>query len=179
MLAAATGSGQKEGSDRTGVTVSAGQTGWLASADFSTVTTGRIDALRDAARSGPRSLLKSPSLHGTTAVTTSLPEELDRVERSLLVSRSTLLIVALQLSLLAGYALLLVARLLSVERAGETRLLRARGATRGRVARLAALEALLLAVPAAVCAPLLAGPLTRLLAGQGRCRGSGCGWTPR
>ncbi|MGW2287944.1 FtsX-like permease family protein [Streptomyces phaeochromogenes] len=167
VLAAATGSGQKEGSDRTGVTVSAGQTGWLASADFSTVTTGRIDALRDAARSGPRSLLKSPSLHGTTAVTTSLPEELDRVERSLLVSRSTLLIVALQLSLLAGYALLLVARLLSVERAGETRLLRARGATRGRVARLAALEALLLAVPAAVCAPLLAGPLTRLLAGQG------------
>ncbi|MGX1914639.1 FtsX-like permease family protein [Streptomyces phaeochromogenes] len=167
VLAAATGSGQKEGADRTGVTVSAGQTGWLASADFSTLTTGRIDALRDAARSGPRSLLKSPSLHGTTAVTTSLPEELDRVERSLLVSRSTLLIVALQLSLLAGYALLLVARLLSVERAGETRLLRARGATRGRVAWLAALEALLLAMPAAVCAPLLAGPLTRLLAGQG------------
>ncbi|MGA6221246.1 FtsX-like permease family protein [Streptomyces umbrinus] len=167
VLAAATGSGETGGTDRTGVTVSAGQTGWLASADFSTATTGRIDTLRDAARSGPRSLLKSPSLHGTTAVTTSLPEELDRVERSLLVSRSTLLIVALQLSLLAGYALLLVARLLSVERAGETRLLRARGATRGRVAWLAALEALLLAIPAAVCAPLLAGPLTRLLAGQG------------
>ncbi|MFF3709758.1 FtsX-like permease family protein [Streptomyces phaeochromogenes] len=167
LATAATSSGQKGGTDQAGVTVSAGQTGWLASADFSTVTTGRIDALRDAARSGPRSLLKSPALHGTTAVTTSLPEELDRVERSLLVSRSTLLIVALQLSLLAGYALLLVARLLSVERAGETRLLRARGATRGRVARLAALEALLLAVPAAVCAPLLAGPLTRLLAGQG------------
>ncbi|MDQ0952426.1 hypothetical protein QFZ24_006349 [Streptomyces phaeochromogenes] len=167
VLAAATGSGQTGRTDRTAVTVSAGQTGWLASADFSTLTTGRIDTLRDAARSGPRSLLKSPALHGTTAVTTSLPEELDRVERSLLVSRSTLLIVALQLSLLAGYALLLVARLLSVERAGETRLLRARGATRGRVAWLAALEALLLAIPAAVCAPLLAGPLTRLLAGQG------------
>ncbi|MEU5346256.1 ABC transporter permease [Streptomyces sp. NPDC020766] len=167
VFAAPTGSGQKGGTDRAGVTVSAGHTGWLASADFSTVTTGRIDTLRDAALSGPRSLLKSPALHGTTAVTTSLPEELDRVERSLLVSRSTLLIVALQLSLLAGYALLLVARLLSVERAGETRLLRARGATRGRVAWLAALEALLLAIPAAVCAPLLAGPLTRLLAGQG------------
>ncbi|MEU9893094.1 FtsX-like permease family protein [Streptomyces phaeochromogenes] len=167
LAAAATGSAKTGGTDRTGVTVSAGQTGWLASADFSTMTTGRIDTLRDAARSGPRSLLKSPALHGTTAVTTSLPEELDRVERSLLVSRSTLLIVALQLSLLAGYALLLVARLLSVERAGETRLLRARGATRGRVAWLAALEALLLAIPAAVCAPLIAGPLTRLLAGQG------------
>ncbi|WP_151481470.1 ABC transporter permease [Streptomyces albicerus] len=150
-----------------GQVVSGGPTAWLASADFSTLTTGRIDALRDAARTGPRTLLKAPALHGTTAVTTSLPEELDRVERSLLVSRSTLLIVALQLALLAGYALLLVARLLSAERAGETRLLRARGGSRGRVAGLAALEALLLAVPAALCAPLLAGPLTRLLAGQG------------
>ncbi|WP_328496276.1 ABC transporter permease [Streptomyces sp. NBC_00414] len=147
--------------------VSSGSTGWLASADFSALTTARIGDLRDAAGAGPRSLLKSPSLHGTTAITTSLPEELDRVERSLLVSRSTLLIVALQLALLAGYALLLVARLLSVERADETRLLRARGASRGRVAGLAALEASLLALPAAVCAPLLTGPLTRLLAGQG------------
>ncbi|MGW6011306.1 FtsX-like permease family protein [Streptomyces sp. NPDC055210] len=155
---AATGSGRP---------VSAGPTAWLASADFSALTTGRIGALRETATAGPRALLKSPALHGTTAVTTSLPEELERVERSLLVSRSTLLIVALQLALLAGYALLLVARLLSVERAGETRLLRARGASRGRVAALAALEASLLALPAAVCAPLLAGPLTRLLAGQG------------
>ncbi|MFJ6861381.1 FtsX-like permease family protein [Streptomyces werraensis] len=57
--------------------------------------------------------------------------------------------------------------LLTAERATETRLLRARGASRARVARLAALEALLLAVPAALCAPLLAGPLTRLLAGRG------------
>ncbi|MGC5563109.1 FtsX-like permease family protein [Streptomyces sp. FR-108] len=147
--------------------VSSGPTAWQASADFSALTTGRIGALREAATTGPRSLSKSPALHGTTAVTTSLPEELERVERSLLVSRSTLLIVALQLALLAGYALLLVARLLSVERAGETRLLRARGASRGRVAALAALEASLLALPAVVCAPLLAGPLTRLLAGQG------------
>ncbi|MFJ8936167.1 FtsX-like permease family protein [Streptomyces sp. NPDC102365] len=147
--------------------VSSGPTAWQASADFSALTTGRIGALRDAATTGPRSLSKSPALHGTTAITTSLPAELERVERSLLVSRSTLLIVALQLALLAGYALLLVARLLSVERAGETRLLRARGASRGRAAALAALEASLLALPAVVCAPLLAGPLTRLLAGQG------------
>ena len=150
-----------------GSQVSAGETGWLATADFSTLTTGRIDALRDAARTGAASLRKVPALSGTTAVTTQLPEVLDRVERSLLVSRSTLLIVALQLGLLAGYALLLVARLLSAERAGETRVLRARGGSRGRVAGFAALEALLLAVPAAACAPLLAGPLTRLLAGQG------------
>ncbi|MER5749872.1 FtsX-like permease family protein [Streptomyces sp. NPDC002088] len=147
--------------------VSAGQSGWLASADFTTLTTGRIDALREAARTGSAALRKQPALSGTTAASTSLPDVLDRVERSLLVARSTLLIVALQLTLLAACALLLVARLLSAERAGETRVLRARGASRARIAGLAALEALLVAVPSVICAPLLAGPLTRLLAGQG------------
>ncbi|MEV5613587.1 ABC transporter permease [Streptomyces sp. NPDC052225] len=147
--------------------VSDGQSAWLATADFATMTTDRIDALRDAARTGTRKLLHDKELTGTTAVSTSLPAVLDRSERALLVSRSTLLIVALQLVLLAGYALLLVARLLSVERAGETWTLRSRGGSRGRIAALAASEALLLALPAAVCAPLLAGPLTQLVASQG------------
>ncbi|PWI18357.1 peptide ABC transporter permease [Streptomyces sp. Act143] len=151
----------------TGGKVSAGPSAWLATADFSALTTARIGALRDAARDGSAALRGEAALSGTTAAHTDLPAVLDRVDRSLLVSRSTLLIVALQLALLAGCALLLVARLLSAERAGETRLLRARGASRPRVAGLAALEALLLAVPAVACAPLLAGPLTRLLAGQG------------
>ena len=151
----------------TGGRVSAGPSGWLATADFSTVTAGRTDALREAARDGMAWLRGRPVLSGTTAATTSLPEVLDRLDRSLLVSRSTLLVVALQLALLSGCALLLVARLLSAERAGELRLLRARGASRARLGWLAALEALLLAVPAVLCAPLLAGPLTRLLAGQG------------
>ncbi|SNX58527.1 FtsX-like permease family protein [Streptomyces sp. TLI_55] len=151
----------------TGGKVSAGPSAWLATADFSTLTTGRIGALREAARDGSAALRGEAALSGTTAAHTDLPAVLDRVDRSLLVSRSTLLIIALQLVLLAGCALLLVARLLSAERTGETRLLRARGASRPRVAGLAALEALLLAVPAVACAPLLAGPLTRLLAGQG------------
>ena len=150
-----------------GAKVSAGPSGWLASADFSTLTTGRIDELRKAAVAGGAALRRQPALSGTTAAGTSLPGVLDRVERSLLVSRSTLLIVALQLALLACCALLLVARLLSAERTGEVRLLRARGASRARVAALAALEALCLAAPAVVCGPLLSGPLTRLLAGQG------------
>ncbi|WP_344402586.1 ABC transporter permease [Streptomyces longisporus] len=147
--------------------VSAGPSGWLASADFSTLTTGRLGELRRAAGAGGAALRRQPVLSGATAASTSLPEVLDRVERSLLVSRSTLLIVALQLALLACCALLLVARLLSAERAGEVRLLRARGASRARVASLAALEALFLAAPAVLCGPLLVGPLTRLLAAQG------------
>ncbi|MFD7686234.1 FtsX-like permease family protein [Streptomyces sp. NPDC059781] len=151
----------------TGHPVSTGPSGWLASADFSTMTTERIDALREAVREGVARLPEAEALDGTATATSELPAALDRIERSLLVSRSTLLVIALQLALLAACALLLVARLLSAERTGETLLLRARGASRAQLARLAALEALLLAVPAAACAPLLAGPLVRLLAGQG------------
>ncbi|MFJ3805528.1 FtsX-like permease family protein [Streptomyces sp. NPDC090073] len=151
----------------TGGRISAGSTAWLATADFSTVTTARIGRLRDAAREGSAALRRPTALRGTTVSQTALPDVLDRADRSLLVARSTLLVVALLLVLLAGYALLLVARLLSTERAEETRLLRARGASRTRIARLAAAEALLLAVPAAVCAPPVAGPLTALLAGHG------------
>lgn len=151
----------------TGGRLSAGQTSWLASADFSTLTTHRIGALRTAATEGPKSLAEGGVFAGDATATTALPDVLDRAERSLLVSRSTLLIVALQLVLLAGYALLLVARLLSSERTGETELLRARGGSRARLLGLSATEALLLAAPAAVGAPLLSDPLTRLLAGHG------------
>ncbi|HSX97620.1 MAG TPA: FtsX-like permease family protein [Streptomyces sp.] len=147
--------------------VSVGASGWLASADYASLTTERIDALREAVRSGSAELRKEPALSGATAADTALPEVLDRIERSLLVTRSSMLIVAGQLGLLAACALLLVARSLSSERTAETRLLRARGATRTRLAGLAALEALLISVPAVVVAPLLSGPLTRLLVGQG------------
>ncbi|WP_369378925.1 FtsX-like permease family protein [Streptomyces sp. cg36] len=147
--------------------VHAGQTSWLSSADFSTLTTGGLGALRTAARQGPGALVEGEPFGGDATAVTGLPDVLDRAERGLLVSRSTLLIVALQLALLAGYALLLVARMLSSERGGESTLLRARGASRARLLGLSATEALLLAVPAALVAPLLAGPLTRLLAGHG------------
>ncbi|CAL9457801.1 FtsX-like permease family protein [Streptomyces sp. enrichment culture] len=158
--------------------VSAGSSGWLVTADYSSLTTGRTEELADAARGGLAWLREQQVLSGTTAATTELPAILERLDRSLEVSRSTLLVIALQLVLLAGGALLLVARLLSVERAGELRLLRARGASRGRLAAGSVLEALLLAVPALVCAPLLAGPLVRLLAGQGALARIGLGWEP-
>lgn len=153
--------------------VSTGASGWLVSADYSSLTTERIGALREAARSGSARLRTSPALSSATAADTALPEVLDRIERSLLVTRSSMLIVAGQLGLLAACALVLVAGLLGSERTAETRLLRARGATRARLAGLAALEALLISLPAVVVAPLLSGPLTRLLAGQGALGGTG------
>ncbi|MFJ5075936.1 FtsX-like permease family protein [Streptomyces sp. NPDC088553] len=142
-----------------------GETSWLGSADFTGFTTDRIDTLRATATEGPKALAGATDRFGTTvAASTALPTVLEQTQRSLLVSRSTLLIVAVQLILLAAYALLLVARLLSTERSGETALLRARGGSRRRIAGLAAAEALLLALPAAVAAPLLSEPLTRLFA---------------
>ncbi|WP_030911732.1 FtsX-like permease family protein [Streptomyces sp. NRRL F-5126] len=153
--------------------VSRGDVSWLATADFSHFTAGRIGALRATSARAKHFLAAEPVFKGSVLSRTSLPDLLDSAHRALLVARSTLLIVALQLVLLAGYALLLVARLLATDRTEETRLLLARGGSRGRIAALSALEALLLAVPAAVVAPLLAGPLTRMLGGQGALAGLG------
>ncbi|MEV7276087.1 ABC transporter permease [Streptomyces sp. NPDC093111] len=145
--------------------VTTGGASWLGAADFTGITTDRMSALHAAATKAPERLAADTTGFGTTvSVYTSLPTVLEQTDRALLVSRSTLSIVAVQLVLLAAYALLLVARLLSSERSGETDLLRARGGSRRRIAGLATIEALLLAVPAAVAAPLLAGPLTRLFA---------------
>ncbi|MEU9205441.1 FtsX-like permease family protein [Streptomyces sp. NPDC048332] len=147
--------------------VTQGGLSWLATADFTAFGADRIDSLRTAAKNSQKFLAAQPGLESDVTTRTSLPDVLGSLERALLVSRATLLIISLQLVLLAAYTLLLVARLLSTERAGEAQVLLARGASRRRLAALSALEALLLALPAAVCAPLLAGPLTRLLAGQG------------
>jgi len=139
---------------------------WQAAGDFRQASSSRMDALE---RSVQQTLedLKNGSTTSQAQAQSSLPDLLDALRRSMLVTRSTLLIGALQLVILAGFALLLVAQLLAEERAGETSLLRARGGSRSRVGRLATVEALLLALPAAVVAPLLAGPVTHLLAGTG------------
>lgn len=139
---------------------------WQARADFSGMTTARLDDLRAAARHAVARLGKDP-LGRTADVSTDLPDLLDQVTRPLLVGRATLLVGALQLVVLAGYALTLVARTLEAERAGERAVFEARGASRRRLAAVTAAEALLLCVPAGLAATFLAGPLVRLLAGHG------------
>ncbi|WBB59266.1 FtsX-like permease family protein [Streptomyces sp. WMMC500] len=140
---------------------------WVLRADFDEMTADRADALRASVKKASGALADEPVFDGRAVAATRLPQLLDGTERALLVSRSTLLIVALQLVLLAAYALMLVARLLGAERRGETDLLRARGGSRQRIGLLTAAESLLLALPAAIAAPLLAGPLIRLLAARG------------
>ncbi|MGW2933154.1 FtsX-like permease family protein [Streptomyces sp. NPDC001156] len=138
---------------------------WQARADFSAMTTARMDRLRHSMQQTLHDLNRSTN--GSVRAHSELPDLLTDLRRTLLVSRSTVLISTLQVVLLAAFALLLVAGLLAGERAGEIAQLRARGASRARVAGLAAVEALLLALPGVVVAPLLAGPLLRLLAGHG------------
>ena len=139
---------------------------WQASADFRSLTTGDVDGLRDRVERTVTRIGRDPASGGAQAAS-QLPDLLTAVQRTLLTSRSTLLIGTLQLVVLAGLALLLVAGLLAGERAGETSLLRARGASGRRIAGLATGEALLLAVPAALVGPLASGPLVRLLAAHG------------
>ncbi|MFD9405988.1 FtsX-like permease family protein [Streptomyces sp. NPDC059989] len=100
-------------------------------------------------------------------VRTELPELLGDVRSGALVARSTLLVGALQLAVLAAAALLLVAHLLTDRQEPERVLLTARGASRMRLGALGTAGSLLLTLPAAVLAPLLAPLLLELLSGFG------------
>ncbi|MFC8722191.1 ABC transporter permease, partial [Kitasatospora sp. NPDC057198] len=136
----------------------------LLSADFAGAGRSRIDRVGERAdRLAELVRRDSPGLQSQT----ELPALLAELRAATLVTESGLLIGALQLVVLAGAALLLVVRLVAGRQAREDALLAARGATRGRLAAWTALESLLLALPAALLAPLLTGPLLRLLTGYG------------
>ncbi|HEX5566296.1 MAG TPA: FtsX-like permease family protein, partial [Streptomyces sp.] len=150
----------------TGGRIAPAAVSWQARADFSTVTTDRVDRLRTSANRAAERLADDPAA-GNLQVTIKLPALLDETERSLRASRSTALVGMAGLAVLAGSAMVLVAGALYEARAGEDALLRARGGTGRRLVALTAGEALLLAVPAAVAAALLSGPLVALLARHG------------
>jgi hypothetical protein len=88
---------------------------------------------------------------------------LGKVERSLLATRSGVLILTVQLAILAGYALVLSAGLLVDQRRTETVLLRSRGAGVRQMLALALMEGVVLTLPAVVAGPFLASWLLRLL----------------
>ena len=95
------------------------------------------------------------ALAGTAVdVETGIPGILGETERSLLVSRTGVLLLTAQFVVLAAYAVLLSAALLVEHRRVDTAMLRSRGAGPARVGLLALVEGLLLTVPAAVLGPL-------------------------
>ncbi|MFB9467985.1 FtsX-like permease family protein [Nonomuraea salmonea] len=134
---------------------------WAAEPGFGTLTAERLRPLAAAVGGLSRGL---PAAGCVTCLTaTELPALLTQLDSASLVTRSVLLISMLQLILLAGYALVLTARLLTDHRRMETALLRSRGAGTGRLVALAGGEALLIALPCAVVAPLLGPPLIALI----------------
>ncbi|MFI5641764.1 FtsX-like permease family protein [Streptomyces goshikiensis] len=116
-------------------------------------------AMRERATGSQAALQTSSALQSQT----ELPEFLAALESGQVVARSSLLVGALQLAVLASAALLLVAHLLTERQEFERVLLTARGASRRRLGALTATESVLLALPAAVLAPLFTPPLLGLL----------------
>ena len=97
------------------------------------------------------------------SVDTSLRPILRDTDASLTVTRSGVLMVTIQLSIMAGVALALTAGLLVESRVVETQVLRSRGATNGQMVRLALVEGALLTIPTALAAPWIAARALTLL----------------
>ncbi|MFF4445308.1 FtsX-like permease family protein [Streptomyces sp. NPDC001502] len=130
----------------------------LLTPDLRTVRAAEAEAVRTATDPASAALERAGSLRTAT----ELPKLLAELSAGTVVARSTLLMGALQLAVLSTAALLLVSHILTVRQEPERVLLTARGASRRRLGALTAAESLLLALPAAVLAPLLTPPLLRL-----------------
>ncbi|MEJ8640404.1 hypothetical protein WKI68_01090 [Streptomyces sp. MS1.HAVA.3] len=130
----------------------------LLTPDLSTIRASEAEAVRSATNPAAASLERTTSLRAAT----ELPQLLTELDSGLMVARSTLLAGALQLAVLSTAALLLVSHILMVRQEPERVLLTARGASRRRLGALSAAESLLLALPAAILAPLLTPPLLRV-----------------
>jgi FtsX-like permease family len=133
--------------------------GWHAFPDTGHLTVAGLGDFR--ARVGELDGRLDAALAGGANVETGLPGILTEADRSLLVSRTGVLLLTVQLVALAAYAVLLSASLLVEHRRVETAMIRSRGAGRPRIVGLALIEGLLLTVPAAMAAPWLAAAALR------------------
>ncbi|MDQ1555460.1 MAG: hypothetical protein QOI02_462, partial [Actinomycetota bacterium] len=97
---------------------------------------------------------------------THLADVLADVSTSLVVTRSTVVVVSLLLLVLSISALTQTARLFSDARAGERRLMRARGASSGQLITLSVFEALAIGLTCAIASPFLAELVYSALAAQ-------------
>ncbi|RKN41434.1 FtsX-like permease family protein [Micromonospora endolithica] len=132
--------------------------GWLVEPDLSGVTAGAgLDRLAGTAGQVAAGAPEAAGLGDSGTAITALDDLAQRVQRATLVGRSALVTPMLLVVVLGGYALLLVAVLLTEHRRAESALLRARGAARWQLVGLTVREAALVVVPAAALAPPLAG----------------------
>ncbi len=136
------------------------RTTWRAVPDAAAIDAGDVGAIRTGLTELPARL--AAATPNAIDVQTGLPSLLTRTERSLLVSRTGVLLLSLQLVVLAAYAVLLSASLLVEHRRIDSATLRSRGAGTTNIAVLAAIEGLMLVVPAVAIAPILAAALLQL-----------------
>ncbi|MBA2720309.1 MAG: ABC transporter permease, partial [Chloroflexi bacterium] len=132
-----------------------------------------VDALRNGAADLAARLRGTIPANASARVSTGLPTLLDDVGRSVLVSRSGVILLTIQFAVLAGYAVVLVAGMLIERRRSEIALMRSRGASSFHLIAMAVLEAAFLAVPAAILAPFLAVGVVALLGAFGPTAGLG------
>ncbi len=128
---------------------------WRVYPDFNAISAGQIGELEHLVDGLPTHI--RPIVSGTTPqITTDLGKILASTSRSLLVTRTAVLLLAIQLAILSFYALILTAGLLTERRQVEYTLLETRGATQGQLVMMTLLEGLLLAIPATLAGPWLA-----------------------
>ena len=139
---------------------------WLARPETASIPADQLSIVA-ANVDGLRQSLQNAQVLPSLALTTSLPSVLNGTASDLEVARSLLAICAVLLFLLAGAALLAVARLLAGQREGESAMLAARGATRWQLVGLTAAEAIPLCVLSAAAGGVVGVLLARLLAGTG------------
>ena len=130
-----------------------------------------VETLR--AELGRRRDAGTDQFSGTGRIRTDLDDLADRLETATVVNRSGLVFPAALLAVIAGYTLVLLARLVSTHRQSENALLRARGASRIQLARYTAVEAALVVGPAAVVGAPVGGWLVRVADEQAGDRGLG------
>ena len=135
---------------------------WRASPASGAIAVEELDRLR-AAVDGLEERVNAGDGGASLSVRTGLAAVLAAADRSLLVSRSGVLVSSVQLAVLAGAALLFLAGLLAERRSVEAAILRSRGASPGEVGLLALAEGALLAVPAVLAGPWLAALSLRAL----------------
>ncbi len=140
---------------------------WRVLPAFDDLQLGDVPSMRGALGALPDRLENraGPSGHPGTPyqVTSGLEPLLAEIDRGLLAARSGVFILTLQLAILAGYALVLTANLLTEVRSVEMALLRSRGAGVWQIAGFSFLEGLILIGPAVVAGPWLAAQALRLL----------------
>jgi hypothetical protein len=146
---------------------------WRGLPAITNVRVDGVDDLRNGANGLAGRLRGLIPAETSPRVTTGLPAVLDDVGRSVLVSRSGVILLTIQFAVLAGYAVILVAGMLVERRRSEIALMRSRGASGAHLIAMAVLEGAFLAIPAAVLAPVLAFGVTALLGTFGPTAGLG------